>query len=137
MDNFFKRDLLTLVLKTLLAKPANHVSPVLEEVMEAAAEELEEPWEERLRTFTHDQMEPTAKPSLANTAAEVRDAFFKAAGGAVQSRDVGLKPSRRDFTRPRRRLKVVSKSQRSEFTNMLSATTVSASYSCEVVMHEG
>ena len=43
--------LLTLVLKTLLAKPANHVSPVPEEVMDAAAEELEEPWEEILQTF--------------------------------------------------------------------------------------
>ena len=65
--------------------------------MEAAAEELEEPWEERLKTFTHECMEPTTKSSLANTAAEVRDAFFQAAGGAVQSRDVRLKLARKGF----------------------------------------
>ena len=50
--------LLTFVLKILLAKPANHVSPVPEEVMDAAAEELEEPWEETLNTFIEDRMEP-------------------------------------------------------------------------------
>ena len=65
--------------------------------MDAAAEELEEPWEDNLKTFIEERMEPAEKPAQANTAAEVREAFFKAAGGAVQSRDVRLKLARKGF----------------------------------------
>ena len=99
------------MLKTLLAKPANHVAPVPDEVLDAAAEELKEPWEETLNTFVHEQMEPTDKPAFANTAAEVRDAFFKAACGSVQSRDVRLKLARKGFHETTQAVKdVVNKS---------------------------
>ena len=82
-------------------------------------------------------MEPAEKPAQANTAAEVREAFFKAAGGAVQSRDVRLKLARKGFHETTRAVRSGIKKPQSEFTHMLSGTTVSASYSCEVVMHEG
>ena len=103
VEDAFQRDnpsffyLLTLVLKILLANPANHVSPVPEEVMDAAAEELEEPWEVTLKKFIEKRMKPAEKPAQANTAAEVREEFFKAAGDAVQSRDVRLKLARKGF----------------------------------------
>ena len=52
IEDAFERDnpsffVLALVLKTLHAKPANHVSAVPEEVIDAPAEELEEPCELR------------------------------------------------------------------------------------------
>lgn len=61
--------LLTLVLKTILANPANRVSCVPDEFLDAAAEELEDPWEETIKALVHEHIEPTAKPAFANTAA--------------------------------------------------------------------
>ena len=77
--------------------PANHVTPVPDEVQEAGAEELEEPWEERLREFVQKRMAPTDKPMQASTAAEVREQFFKAAAGDLQQREVRLKLARKGF----------------------------------------
>ena len=73
--------LLIQILRILLSKPANHVAPVPDEVQEAGAEELEEPWEERLREFVQKLMAPTDKPMQASTAAEVREQFFKSRCG--------------------------------------------------------
>jgi phage/plasmid-associated DNA primase len=85
------------ILRTLLTKPSNHVTPVPDEVQDAGAEELEEPWEENLKAFVEKHMTPTDKATHANTAAEVRDEFFKAAGGAVKQREVRLKLARKGF----------------------------------------
>ena len=89
--------LLIQILRILLSKPANHVAPVPDEVQEAGAEELEEPWEERLREFVQKRMAPTDKPMQASTAAEVREQFFKAAAGDLQQREVRLKLARKGF----------------------------------------
>lgn len=89
--------LLMQVFKILMSKPANHVTPVPDEVADAGAEELEEPWEEHLREFVDKHMEPTEKVALANTAAEVRDAFFKFACGSAKQREVRLKLARKGF----------------------------------------
>jgi hypothetical protein len=85
------------ILRTLLTKPSNHVTPVPDEVQDAGAEELEEPWEENLKAFVEKQMTPTDKATHANTAAEVRDEFFKSAGGSVKQREVRLKLARKGF----------------------------------------
>ena len=68
-----------------------------DEVQEAGAEELEEPWEARLKEFVSKRMVPTDKASQANTAAEVRAEFFKEVAGDVQQRDVRLKLARKGF----------------------------------------
>ena len=101
-DNFEKNNpsffyLLIQVLCILLAKPSNHVTPVPDEVQEAGTEELEEPWEARLKEFVSKRMVPTDKASQANTAAEVRAEFFKEVAGDVQQRDVRLKLARKGF----------------------------------------
>ena len=101
-DNFENNNpsffyLLIQVLCILLAKPSNHVTPVPDEVQEAGTEELEEPWEARLKEFVSKRMVPTDKASQANTAAEVRAEFFKEVAGDVQQRDVRLKLARKGF----------------------------------------
>ena len=100
-DNFEKNNpslffLLIQVMRILLAKPANHVTPVPEEVQDAANEELEEPWEEHLKYFVQTLI-PTSKPEEASTAAEVRAKFAEAAAGSVEQRDVRLKLARKGF----------------------------------------
>ena len=54
-----------------------------DEVEEAGAEELEEPWEARLREFVSKRMSPTDVASHANTASEVREHFFSGAAAAA------------------------------------------------------
>ena len=89
--------LLIQILRVLLSKPANHVAPVPDEVQDAGAEELEEPWEACLHAFVQKRMAPTDKPAQASTSANVREEFFKAAAGAVQQREVRLKLARKGF----------------------------------------
>jgi hypothetical protein len=89
--------LLIQILRILLSKPANHVAPVPDEVRDAGAEELEEPWEACLCEFVRKRMAPTDKPAQASTAAEVRAEFFKEVAGDVQQRDVRLKLARKGF----------------------------------------
>ena len=89
--------LLIQVLRILLAKPANHVAPVPDEVEEAGAEELEEPWEARLKDFVSKRMAPTDVLSHANTASEVREQFSREVVGDVQQRDVRLYLARIGF----------------------------------------
>ena len=91
-------------MRILLAKPANHVTPVPEEVQEAANEELEEPWEEDLKYFVQ-ALVPTSKPEEASTAAEVRAKFAEAAAGSVEQRDVRLKLARKGFHESTRAIK--------------------------------
>ena len=89
--------LLIQILRILLSKPSNHVSPVPDEVRDAGAEELEEPWEACLHEFVQKRMAPTDKAVKASTAAEIREQFFKAAAGEVQQREVRLKLARKGF----------------------------------------
>jgi hypothetical protein len=89
--------LLIQILRILLSKPANHVAPVPDEVRDAGAEELEEPWEACLCEFVRKRMAPTEKPTQASTAAEVREEFFKAAAGGVPQREVRLKLAHKGF----------------------------------------
>ncbi len=80
-----------------MAEPANHVTPVPEEVQEAGAEEMEEPWEVHLRPFVEKYLEPIDKAASASTAAEVREAFFHLCGDTLQQREVRLKLARKGF----------------------------------------
>ena len=89
--------MLTQVLKLLLTTPANHVTPVPDEVVEAGEDELEDPWQEKLREFVAKSIEPIEKTSLANTAAEVREQFFRSACGSVKQWEVRLKLARKGF----------------------------------------
>ena len=50
-----------------------------------------------MKEFVEKTMEPTEKAALANTAAEVRDAFFKSSCGSVKQREVRLKLARKGF----------------------------------------
>ena len=74
-----------------------NVTPVPTDVSDAVEEELEEPWMLRLAEFTHERLEPASKPSVASSAAEVRQAFFEFCGGEVPKKEVGLRLARKGF----------------------------------------
>jgi len=74
-----------------------NVTPVPIEVSEAVEAELEEEWMVRLVAFTQDRLEPAPRPSLASSAADVRQAFFEFCGGEVPKKEVGLRLARKGF----------------------------------------
>ena len=61
------------------------ISPAPPDVEEATRSELHEPWMAELESFAAERLRPTALPSEAATASQVREAF------AVASRFVGRK----------------------------------------------
>ena len=74
-----------------------NVTPVPQEVSDAVEEELEEPWMLRLAEFTRDRLEAAARPGLASSAAEIRQAFFEFCGGEVPKKEVALRLARKGF----------------------------------------
>ena len=54
------------------------MTPVPPEVVDAVEEELEEPWMALLEEFVRDSLMPASKAADASSAAEIREAFFKA-----------------------------------------------------------
>ncbi len=82
--------LLCQVRLVLMHDAAGEVHPVPLEVKEAVEEEMREPWVDMLDAFVRSKLEPTPQVGMANTAAEVRDAFFKRCEG-IEKRKVALK----------------------------------------------
>ena len=74
-----------------------NVTPVPIEVSEAVEAELEEEWMMRLVAFTQERLEPAARPNLASSAADVRQAFFDFCCGEVPKKEVGLRLARKGF----------------------------------------
>ena len=77
--------------------PRSNITPVPPDVMDAVNEELEEDWMRQLATFVQECLRPAANAREANSAAEVRDAFFQYAGGSVPKKEVGLRLARKGF----------------------------------------
>jgi hypothetical protein len=81
----------------LLEKSQTNVTPVPAEVSAAVEEEMEEEWAQQLRSFVDQCLEPAGVQD-ANTAAEIREAFFQFCGGSVPKREVGLKLAGKGFS---------------------------------------
>ena len=67
------------------------VTPVPAEVVEAASEELREPWMDRLDEWTRETLRPTDSVKDAATAATVRESFFETCAGELQKREIGMR----------------------------------------------
>ena len=72
-------------------------TPVPAEVVEAANEELREPWMDRLDEWTRELVRPTDSVKDAATAATVRDSFFETCTGELQKREIGMRLAQKGF----------------------------------------
>ena len=82
-----------------MSDTANQVTPVPAEVNEAVNDEMREPWMDILDEFIQ-TLENVSQPHVANTAAEVREAFLrfqKSKGPCLEKRDVALKLAAQGF----------------------------------------
>ena len=73
------------------------VTPVPAEVVEAANEELREPWMDRLDEWTRELVRPTDSVKDAATAATVRESFFETCTGELQKREIGMRLAQKGF----------------------------------------
>lgn len=73
------------------------VTPVPAEVVEAASEELREPWMDRLDEWTRENVRPTDSVKDAATAATVRESFFERCAGELQKREIGMRLAQKGF----------------------------------------
>ena len=89
--------LLCRIRSVLMSAPAQEVSPVPDEVREAVAEELAEPWQAKLAEFVEKAIEPENEVKLASSCADVKDAFYAQCQCTLEKREVGLKLAARGF----------------------------------------
>ena len=73
------------------------MTPVPPEVVEAASEELREPWMDVFDDWVRQTVRTTGSVKVAATAAQVRDSFCESCAGHLQKREIGMRLAQKGF----------------------------------------